>query len=194
MKTILFLMAFIHLPVAAYADEHEHEHNHSGDRRSHKAHVHGAGQVNFAIDGGNFLVELLVPADDIVGFEHKPKSPMQAKKLKEASAALKIAKENIDTNSEAQCSPQGPVELSSALLQTSKPLSKVKKKKASGHADFRVVYKYVCKKPSLLSSFTVLSFKKFSKMHSLSGQGITASDQYAVKLTPKAPTFRFKNK
>ena len=42
-----------------------------------EAHVHGQGELNVAVDAEDLQVELKVPADNVVGFEHAPNTPEQ---------------------------------------------------------------------------------------------------------------------
>ncbi|MRI32240.1 hypothetical protein EOPP23_04435 [Endozoicomonas sp. OPT23] len=51
------------------------------------AHIHGEGQLNFAIDGRDIHLELEVPANDILGFESITTDQQKAQ-LKEALKAL----------------------------------------------------------------------------------------------------------
>jgi transketolase C-terminal domain/subunit len=43
-------------------------------RHQQGAHVHGAAAVNIAIDDRTAIIELIAPADSVVGFEHQAKS------------------------------------------------------------------------------------------------------------------------
>ena len=56
-------------------------------QRSADAHVHGHGQLNFAVDGRDVHLELEIPAADVLGFE-SIKSDKQKAQLKETLEAL----------------------------------------------------------------------------------------------------------
>ncbi len=53
-----------------------------------KAHVHGAGHLNLAVDKQQVRMQLRVSAEDIVGFEHAPKNDQQRQALATAKEAL----------------------------------------------------------------------------------------------------------
>lgn len=61
---------------------------HTHGSHSHGAHVHGAGKVTVAFDGKTGKMELEIPAESLLGFEHKPKTPADQKKVTEALAKL----------------------------------------------------------------------------------------------------------
>src|SRR5690606_13397733 len=51
-------------------------------------HVHGQGNLDLAMAGGTLLVELSLPAADVVGFEHAPRDDDQKALVKDALARL----------------------------------------------------------------------------------------------------------
>ena len=68
-----------------------------------EAHTHGEGQLNIAIDDAGALIEVMVPADDLVGFEYNPSSDQEKNAVADALATL----EDVDLfrfNAEAGCS------------------------------------------------------------------------------------------
>ncbi|MGE0765508.1 MAG: DUF2796 domain-containing protein [Hyphomicrobiaceae bacterium] len=57
-------------------------------RRQLDAHSHGEGRLAIAIDGKRVELELEVPANDILGFEHAPVTKTQKKALADAKVRL----------------------------------------------------------------------------------------------------------
>lgn len=55
----------------------------------HDAHVHGEGSLNLVQEGNAVLIELEVPAANIVGFEHDPRTDAQNAAVAEAVATLR---------------------------------------------------------------------------------------------------------
>lgn len=53
------------------------------------AHQHGHAQVNVAVDGKTAIVELIVPAESIYGFEYEPATPGDSAKRDSGLALLK---------------------------------------------------------------------------------------------------------
>jgi hypothetical protein len=60
-------------------------------KAGHKAHVHGAAQLSFAVEEKSVTVLLESPGDSILGFEHKAES--EADKAKVAATVSKIEAE-----------------------------------------------------------------------------------------------------
>ncbi len=85
------LLSWIAFP--AFAEEHRHL----------GAHVHGHGRLNIAIEDKTMSLELDVPAADIVGFEHEPKTPEEKSALEQAKATLANGLSLFTPSAEAQC-------------------------------------------------------------------------------------------
>ena len=66
------------LGLPAIAAKHKDEHRH------HEAHEHGSGQLNVALDGKKLIIELIVPAMNVVGFEHPPRNDAEHKAIEDA--------------------------------------------------------------------------------------------------------------
>ena len=72
-------------------------------RRDVKAHVHGQAELTLVLDAKNLQVEAKIPMDDLVGFEHKPKTEKQKQALKQALDKLKDANKQLGLPSAASC-------------------------------------------------------------------------------------------
>ena len=79
----------------SFASEDEH--------RQHGAHLHGSGQMNVALDKSRLMLELSIPAHDLIGFEHEPETPEQHEKLDQAVTRLRDALVLFTPNAEAKC-------------------------------------------------------------------------------------------
>ncbi|MFK7827457.1 MAG: DUF2796 domain-containing protein [Oligoflexales bacterium] len=73
-------------------------------RRDVKAHVHGEAELTLVLDGKNLQLEAKIPMNDLVGFEHKPKSQKQKDLWKQASEKLKNATRQLELPDDAVCS------------------------------------------------------------------------------------------
>ena len=58
-------------------------------KREAGAHVHGASKLNLAIEGRTISMELTAPADDIVGFETRPRTDKQRAAVEQATSTLR---------------------------------------------------------------------------------------------------------
>lgn len=81
-----------------------------------KAHVHGQGQLNLAIDGGELEIELIAPGADIVGFEHDANTAEDKAAVESAAAKLEDAMAILGIPAAAECILE-EVEIESALLE-----------------------------------------------------------------------------
>ncbi len=73
------------------------------ERRELRAHVHGQGILNIAVDGNKVGFDLRAPGADIVGFEHEAKSDKDKAALKDAKALLGSPLELFELADAAGC-------------------------------------------------------------------------------------------
>lgn len=149
-------------------------------KHRHKAHTHGQGALNLAIDQSNLLLELKVPAEDLVGFEHEPKTPKEKTLLSQAKATLANSSDTFKLPPTAKCVFVSPVEVDAEFSK-------------SGHSEFHATYKFLCSNPSALSEVTVTVFKTFNKIKKLVFQGVTAKGQVSGTITPDNNTLKLSN-
>ena len=79
------------------------------------AHQHGVGSLDIAIEGDEVHARLTAPADDIVGFEHAPRTDAQKAAVDDAAKLLKDGLAVLGPASEAGCKLTA-AKVSSALL------------------------------------------------------------------------------
>lgn len=58
------------------------------EKRHHDAHTHGIAELNIAIENETVLIEFESPAVNLIGFEHKPRTEAQQRKLQDTLALL----------------------------------------------------------------------------------------------------------
>ena len=75
----------------------------AGETRSHEAHEHGRGLLAVAAQGNELLIELEVPAVNVVGFEHEPSTDEQHRLVAEAVEAFKQADKLFVPSAAADC-------------------------------------------------------------------------------------------
>ena len=85
-------------------DHHHHEKKTSKKKRHVDSHVHGNGTMNFVLEGNELVAEFELPAHDIVGFEHKPKTKAQKKTVRKAISTLKKSSKALSLSRKANCS------------------------------------------------------------------------------------------
>ncbi|QLH38301.1 MAG: DUF2796 domain-containing protein [Defluviicoccus sp.] len=89
---------------------------HAETVRQHPPHVHGRGALNIVLDGRALTAELSVPADDLVGFEHPPRSQAEKSAIRSAVETLDDAARILGLPSTAAC-VQDDTDIHSPLLE-----------------------------------------------------------------------------
>jgi hypothetical protein len=137
-------------------------------------HVHGEGTLNVVIDGESIKIELEMPLDAAVGFEHAPKTFKQKAALAETEALLKDAEALFKPNAEADCL-ESNIEVTMPFFTSGE------------HADIDAEYMYTCGNPSALKNIETTLFAKFKRLYRLEVQRSGPNGQGAQRLTPKKP-------
>jgi hypothetical protein len=160
MRLILLLASFAFFSVSAYAN---------------KAHVHGEGKLNVAIDKDTVTIDLELPLDVVVGFERAPKNDKEKAALTNAEQILGDAA-LFTLSPAAKCTAQ-PVKLNMPGFQA----------KDGDHADIDARYTFRCAVPAELKSIETGVFKQLKRLYRLEAQRVGPSGQGAMRLSPKQP-------
>jgi hypothetical protein len=162
-----------------------------------EAHEHGVGIMNIAVQGNEVEIELELPADNVVGFEHEARTAAEKKRVQDAAAKLKNAANVVILPEGASCKLKKAA-IKSALLEDhdehqhkddhGKP---EKHDDHDEHSEFAVHYHFECAKMALVSKLDVSLFKNFPSTHKLRVQYITPKGQGAVQATPKSARINF---
>jgi hypothetical protein len=156
--------------------EHDHdEHSHEKTRRQHSAHEHGAAEFNFVLEDKTIHLEMILPAVDVVGFEHKPKSPEEKRRESEAIEVLKSPEKILSLTKSAKCSAT-----SSDVTATS---SHTHSRENSEHSEYRVVYQFHCSVPLALSEIDLLLFKYFPSIAKIRTNAVVNGKQQHLTLS-----------
>ncbi len=151
-----------------------------------KPHVHGVGTLQLVLEGNHLHVELSLPAMDVVGFEHTPKTAEQRDAVTKAVALLKDSGHVIEPPAAAGCTT-APGRVESALLEDQQDHEhEHEHEHADGeaHADFDVTYQFDCRRPEALSPLAVTLFQHLPRLEKLDVQSVTPGGQRSQQLTP----------
>ncbi len=147
---------------------------------AHEAHVHGSATLLLAQDGSRLTLEFDSPLDNLLGFEHVPRSDKQ----KQAARALLDLMQKPDSllklNAEADCQ-LSVAKVVAPVLQAGTSASTGKDEHANLHAE----YEYSCVKVAALKSLQLGLFDSFPALHKVDAQMAGARGQVAATLTPK---------
>lgn len=141
---------------------------------AHKAHVHGEGRLDVAIDKDTVTLDIELPLDAAVGFERAPRNDKEKAALAAAEKTLK------DTSLLWALTPTAKCAVQSIAV-------KMPELAASGHADIDARYVFRCSAPSELKSVETTLFKSFTRLYRLETQRAGPIGQGAQRLTPNKP-------
>ena len=194
MKTAAMAVAILLLACAGGAGAAEHV---------HRAHEHGSGILNVAVEGATVEIELIAPGSDIVGFEHPATSDADRQAVEAAAATLRDGSGLFVFPDAADCSLAEAV-VESGLLhagehadedehadeeehaETEDHAGEEEHAETEAHAEFRARYRFDCAEPESLDSVELRYFDVFPAARELDVSLATEDGQAAVELTPDA--------
>jgi len=137
---------------------------------SKKAHEHGVAQLNLAAEGNSVSIQFESPADEIYGFEHAPKNPVETEKQRAALDLLKSkAGEIIGFDATLGCTFKETT--ASVVMDGPK------------HSEVRAEFKVECSKPLNKTKVSVDFSKHFPKIKKIKMQIVSDGKQDAKVLT-----------
>ncbi|MCW8944748.1 MAG: DUF2796 domain-containing protein [Sedimenticola sp.] len=165
---------------------------HAEEHRHHEAHAHGGGQLNVAVEQNTLMIDLSLPAMNIVGFEHPASNENERDQVARAADLLRDGKGLFVPTPEAKCALVRS-EVESALLENLEHHDDAGHNgDAREHADFEITYEFNCETPSQLYTLTLWLFERFPGTHHLRTQVITPSGQVGAELTPEKSILNLK--
>lgn len=162
-RPILFCCWLIVLPAIAHEPE---------------AHVHGTANLQVAIDSKILTLNLESPLDNLLGFEHVPRTDKQKAAVRGMAERLNQVATLFVPTPAAQCTPVS-VKLESPILEPSK------KAGSDGHANLDGEYVFRCEKPESLRDIEVKLFDSFPNLRQLDVQVASPRGQAAAHISPK---------
>ncbi|NJN47029.1 MAG: DUF2796 domain-containing protein [Candidatus Competibacteraceae bacterium] len=176
-----------------------------------KAHVHGLGHLNVVFEDNQLRLELLNPAMNIVGFEHKPTNAEQEKLVKNALVVLQDANQVFDWPAEAGCETV-EVNVETVMMQDEHHEDEAAEAKETHadshkehddhdeghgehdeevHSEFHATYVLQCKEPASMRFLDVRLFQLFPGKEEIKAQVVGPQGQTALELTPGATRIAF---
>ncbi|MFT3847607.1 MAG: DUF2796 domain-containing protein [Propionivibrio sp.] len=145
---------------------------------AHEKHVHGEAKLEVAIEQNELALELEMPLDSAIGFEHAPKTDQQKAALSDALHHIEDGTALWRINPEAGCA-----------LKTAKV--EAPEFGGDGHADLDADYAFQCAHPEALKSIETTLFKTFPKLHRIESEWVGPKGQGAQTLTPTKPALKW---
>ena len=144
------------------------------------AHVHGIAKLDVAIDGETLTLALESPLDNLLGFEHMPRTDKQKAAVRAMAETLNKPAALFVATPAAQCAPAS-VKLESPVLEPAK------KDAGDGHADLDGEFVFRCAHPEALRDIEVRMFSAFPHLRQVDIQVAAPRGQAAGQLTAKQP-------
>lgn len=167
-----------------------------------RAHVHGEATLTVAIDGQTVTLEVDSPLDNLVGFEHAPRTDKQKQAMAAMFASLGDTGKLFVFDAAAGCegtsiklTPAASASTASASSAAAKGEGEKAAHKAA-HKDQEAQFTFRCKDAAKLRSIEVKLFEVFPRLKrvkaSVAGAtGPTAGKQSAMTLTPAKAALRW---
>lgn len=135
--------------------------------QNHKAHVHGNGKVDIAVESPiKLVIELDFPGDSILGFEHPARTPQEKQAQEQAFQKLRT-----QTDSVVQ------FDASLGCRYTVNKVEIEKGEQQSEHADVNASYDVICAKSVAGTQIKVPMARLFPKINKISVQILKESGQ-----------------
>lgn len=147
----------------------------------HKAHTHGQGTLSLAQDQHDWHVELVIPAMDLLGFEHAPQNTAQKQKINELADRL------ADSDNLIRFSPD--CKLTDKHIVLPGQHKHEHKNDHHHHSDISVQYRFNC--PDDISGARLTIFTWANALHKLSAQWLTQKSTASARLTPEQSQIEF---
>jgi hypothetical protein len=143
-----------------------------------KPHVHGAAQLDIAVETGRITLSLESPLDGLLGFEYAPRTDGEKRRAAGAVATLRAADALFRFPAAADCK-LASVELVSAPLRLGKPEPGTPD---DGHGDLDGSFVFNCADTSKATEVSVGLFDAFIRMQKLKVQVVTGKGQWKREL------------
>lgn len=192
--TVSIAAVAVAIASSAYAAE---EHREQG------AHQHGHGSFEMAIEKSTVSINLRIPGDDIVGFEHPPandkeKAAIEAAKKKladaltlygiPAAAGCKVDDSNVHTHGyKADDDNHADHKHDEKPEKATQAKEGEKHDHDHKHGSFHAKYTLTCAKPSAITALNFKFFASFPRSQELEIVAVSEKSQIKVEATPKKP-------
>jgi hypothetical protein len=147
------------------------------------AHVHGQLKLDVAVDVQSISFGIDSPLDNIVGFEHAPRTDAERKTAQQALAQLRAAGALFSIDPAAACR-LNQVDLVAPALGLGEPRAG----EAQGHADLEGNIVFECRSPVQARFIDIALFDAFHNLKEIEVQIATPSGQF--QRTLKRPVGR----
>lgn len=162
---------------------------------AHGPHVHGTGELHVAVENNNVDIEFHSPLDNLLGFEHAPKTASQRAAVEAMTAKLNRPETLFRLPKAASCTAE-PTRIDSPLNNASAMPSKSvkpahKEDDDDEHADLTAAFRFVCTSIAELDSIEIAVFDAFPGTKTIKAEIIGPRGQSAATLSSKRRVIKF---
>jgi hypothetical protein len=157
--------------------------------RQRGAHVHGVGTLGIATESGALVIELTVPAVNVVGFEHVPRSTADNAAIHDADLLFHQPAALFVLSAAADCKPSHTTVTSP---QWEADDADAHEEPGEEHANYDVRWDFLCGHESALTYIEPRVFSKLKNMTQLSASVITSSRQGQQTITDASQRIQLK--
>ncbi|MCY7293822.1 ZrgA family zinc uptake protein [Alteromonas sp. a30] len=147
-------------------------------------HVHGQGQLLLAQDGEKWQLEFILPAADVLGFEHEPETPEQVRQLKTVAQRFTQIESIIHLNGDCKLE-HGDYELPYQDHHEKGEHDESHSNEAREHNDIEVTYLFDCGSP--VTEVRIQVFNWATSLERINAKWFHDKGQGMAQVTPQQP-------
>lgn len=144
-------------------------------------HVHGEARLEIALEGETLLIHFDSPLDNLLGFEHRPRTAGERQAVAALKAQLEAPGKLFDLPPEARCQALPP-EIASPLFAG---------RNEAAHLDLDADYRWRCTRPDELRAVRTQLFAEFPRLKRIRLDFAGPRGQQSDMLTPARTGFRW---
>ena len=141
------------------------------------AHVHGLAQLNVLVDDNQLTLDLDVPLESLLGFEHSPRNDSQRQAVNVLMQQLNQSNTLVQPDESGICVRQS--------IEVTSPASISTNHHAQAHADLSYRVTFTCAQINKVGFIQLGFFRAFSRLETIQTQIATSKRQF--KQTLKRP-------
>ena len=146
-------------------------------------HQHGRAELDVAIEGPTLTLEFRSPLDNLLGFEHAPRTAAQKSAADALLRGLRSNDAVLVPAAAARCE-RTSVTVEAPVLTAAPARKTGAGPAAEAHADLEVRYVFHCARPDLLSSVEVKLFERYRGLRRIEAHIVGPRGQSSVVLSP----------
>lgn len=181
---VLCCVLGVFVPVA-WSEDSRFEHNHAVAPAG--AHVHGEASMQVSLLGSSLDIRLVIPAMDILGYEHAPHTEAEQARFKAALEWLEHPGSWIDLVAEARCKLQSHKLEHPYQASAQHAVEGAHHHTKTAHTDFALDVNWQCANTGQLGSLTLMLFKQFPRIQQVNVDWINDANAGIARLSANEP-------